>query len=77
MLSLVTKKQEVQRMHFHMVMWSPPVMIPLSGRVPGRASEPSRTRVDDGGGSVEFLPGYQGFSRREVFIVERARSVEP
>jgi hypothetical protein len=28
----------------------PPVMIPLSGRVPGRASGPSRSRVDDGGG---------------------------
>jgi hypothetical protein len=26
------------------------VMIPLSGRVPGRASGPSRSRVDDGGG---------------------------
>jgi hypothetical protein len=25
-------------------------MIPLSGRVPERASGPSRTRVDDGGG---------------------------
>jgi hypothetical protein len=25
------------------------VMISLSGRVPGRASEPSQTRVDDGG----------------------------
>jgi hypothetical protein len=25
-------------------------MIPLSGRVPGRASGPSRSRVDDGGG---------------------------
>jgi hypothetical protein len=26
------------------------VVIPLSGRVPGRASGPSRSRVDDGGG---------------------------
>jgi hypothetical protein len=25
-------------------------MIPLSGRVPGRASRPSQSRVDDGGG---------------------------
>jgi hypothetical protein len=25
-------------------------VIPLSGRVPGRASRPSRSRVDDGGG---------------------------
>jgi hypothetical protein len=30
------------------------VMIPLSGRVPGRASEPSWTRVDDGGGYRTF-----------------------
>jgi hypothetical protein len=30
------------------------VMIPLSGRVPGRASRPSRTRVDDGGGLQYF-----------------------
>jgi hypothetical protein len=28
----------------------PPVMIPLSGKVPGRASGPSRSRDDDGGG---------------------------
>jgi hypothetical protein len=26
------------------------VVIPLSGRVPGRTSGPSRSRVDDGGG---------------------------
>jgi hypothetical protein len=25
-------------------------VIPLSGRVPGRASRPSRSRIDDGGG---------------------------
>jgi hypothetical protein len=30
-------------------------MIPLSGRVPGRASRPSRTRVDDGGDLQYFL----------------------
>ena len=49
-----------------MVMKMPPAMISLSGRVPGRASEPSRTRVDDDGG-VEtfcgFLLEYLGFSR--------------
>ena len=49
-----------------MVMKSPPVMIPLSGRVLGRASEPSQTRVDDGGGSEYVLDerlGVLGFSR--------------
>ena len=62
-----------------MVMKSPPVMIPLSGRVPERASEPSRTRVDVGGGDGTFrgfLIGYLGFSRKKVFIGERAMSVE-
>jgi hypothetical protein len=29
-------------------------MIPLSDRVPGRASDPSQTRVDDGGGLQYF-----------------------
>ena len=41
-------------------------MIPLSGRVPGRASEPSQTRVDDDGGVRTFreiVLGYLGFSR--------------
>jgi hypothetical protein len=33
-----------------MVMKKAPVVIPLFGRVPGRASRPSRSRVDDGGG---------------------------
>ena len=54
-------------------------MIPLSGRVPGRASEPSRTRVDDGGGDGCFsriLIGFLGFSRRGDYIGERAASVE-
>jgi hypothetical protein len=53
------------------------VAIPLSGRVPGRASGPSRSRVDDGGGSrcvSGKLIGYLGFSRRGVFIGERAAS---
>ena len=52
---------------------------PLSGRVPERASEPSRSRVDDGSGDGTFhgfLIGYLGFSRKKVFIGERARSVE-
>ena len=41
-------------------------MIPHSGRVPGRDSEPSRVRVDDGGGSEYVLDerlGVLGFSR--------------
>jgi hypothetical protein len=32
----------------------PPVMIPLSDRVPGRAFGPSRSRIDDGGGLQYF-----------------------
>jgi hypothetical protein len=53
-------------------------MIPLSGRVPGRASEPSRTRVDDGGGYRTFRGwrlGHLGFSRGCEFIGGRARSM--
>jgi hypothetical protein len=53
------------------------VAIPLSGRVPGRASGPSRSRVDDGGGSrcvSGKLIGYLGFSHRGVFIGEGAAS---
>jgi hypothetical protein len=53
-------------------------MISLSGRVPGRASEPSRTRVNDGGGYKTF-GGWGllllGFSRGCEFIGGRARSV--
>jgi hypothetical protein len=40
-------------------------MIPLSGRVPGRASGTPRVRVDDGGGSEYVLDerlGVLGFS---------------
>ena len=61
-----------------MVMKSPPVMIPLSGMVPGRASEPSRTRVDDGGGYGTFRGcrlGYLGFSQGNQYIGGRAMSV--
>ena len=50
-----------------------------ASRVPGRASEPSRSRVDDGGGDGTFrgiLIGCLGFSCEEVFMGERARSVE-
>ena len=51
---------------------------PLSGRVTGRASEPSRTRVDDGGGYGTFR-GWRlrclVFSREKQYIGERARSV--
>jgi hypothetical protein len=49
----------------------------LSGRVPGRAFGPSRSQVDDGGGSrcvFEKLIGCLGFSRRGVFIGEGAAS---
>jgi hypothetical protein len=56
---------------------SPPVAIPLSGRVPGRASGPSRSRVDDGGRSrcvSGKVIGCLGFSRRRVFIGEGALS---
>jgi hypothetical protein len=53
------------------------VVIPLSGRVPGRASGPSQSRIDDGGGSrcvSGKLIGYLGFSHRGVFIGEGALS---
>jgi hypothetical protein len=53
-------------------------MIPLFGRVPGRASEPSRTRVDDGGGYRTFRGwrlGYLGFSRGCEYIGGRVRLV--
>jgi hypothetical protein len=48
-----------------------------SGRVPGRASGPSRSWIDDGGGSRCIsgkLIGSLGFSRRGVFIGEGASS---
>jgi hypothetical protein len=51
--------------------------IPLSGRVPGRASGPSRSRVDDSGGSQCVsgkLNGSLGFSYQGVFIGEGASS---
>jgi hypothetical protein len=53
------------------------VVSPLSGRVPGRASGPSQSWVDDGGGSrcvSRKLIGCLGFSRRRVFIGEEAAS---
>jgi hypothetical protein len=53
------------------------VAIPLSGRVPGRASGPSRSRVNDGGGSrcvSGKLIRYLGFSRRGIFTGEGAAS---
>jgi hypothetical protein len=53
------------------------MVIALSGRVPGRASGPSRSRVDDGGGSrcvSGKLIGFLGFFRRGVFIGEGASS---
>ena len=45
-----------------------------SSRVPGRAPEPSRSRVDHNGGDGTFrgcLIGYLGFSINEVFMGER------
>ena len=48
-------------------------------RVLGRDLEPSQSRVDDGGGDRTFrglLIGYLGFSRKTVFIGERAILVE-
>ena len=53
-------------------------MIPLSGRASGRASEPSRTRVDDDGIYGNFHGwrlGYLGLSRGRQFIGGRAMSV--
>jgi hypothetical protein len=54
-----------------MVMKKTSVAIPLSGRVPGRASGPSRSRVDDGGRSrcvSGKVIGSLGFIRRGVFM---------
>ena len=48
-----------------MVMKNASGVISLSGMVPRRASEPSRTRVDDDGGVGAFreiVLGYLGFS---------------
>jgi hypothetical protein len=53
------------------------VAIPLFGRVPGRASGPSQSWVDDGDGSrcvSGKLIGSLGFFRRGVFIGEGAAS---
>jgi hypothetical protein len=55
----------------------PPVVIPLSSRVPGRASRPSRSRVDDGGGLQYVLRKIDralGFSCRGEYIGGRAAS---
>jgi hypothetical protein len=60
-----------------MAMKRPPVAIPLSGRVPGRASRPSRSsgrrrrQIAMCSGKVI---GSLGFSRRGVFIGEGASS---
>jgi hypothetical protein len=52
-------------------------VIPLSGRVPGRASGPSRSRVDDGGGlqyvSWKLIRAFR-FSHRGEYIGGRAAS---
>jgi hypothetical protein len=53
------------------------VAIPLSGRVPERASGPSRSWVNDGGGSrcvSRKVIGCLGFSHWGVFIGEGASS---
>jgi hypothetical protein len=53
------------------------VAIPLSDRVPGRASGPSRSQVGDDGGSrcvSGKVIGFLGFSHRGVFIGEGAAS---
>ena len=53
----------------------PPVTISPFGSVPGRAAEPSRSRVGDGGGLECFLENmieYRGFPCRRQFIGERA-----
>ena len=62
-----------------MVMKKPPVMISPSGRVPGRALEPSRTRVISDGGDGTFcgiLLGCLGFSRDGEYMGEEAESAE-
>src|SRR4051812_3097225 len=51
-----------------------------SGRVPGRASDPPRSRDDGGGGYRRFrgiFIGYLGFWHRGVFIGEEARQWVP
>ena len=51
-----------------------------SGRVPVKAPEPSRSRVDDNGGDRTFhgfLIECLGFSVKEVFMCERATSGSP
>jgi hypothetical protein len=53
------------------------VVIPLSGRVPRRASEPSRSRIDDVGGLQYVfwkIDRGLGFSRRGEYIGGRAAS---
>jgi hypothetical protein len=52
-------------------------VIPLSGRVPGRASRASRSRVDDDGGLQYVswkIDRALGFSRRGEYIGGRAAS---
>jgi hypothetical protein len=53
------------------------VVIPLSGRVPGRASGPSQSRVEDGG-DLQYVSWKidrgLGFSRRGEYIGGRAAS---
>jgi hypothetical protein len=53
------------------------VVIPLSDRVPGRASGPSRSCIDDGGGLQYVswkIDQVLGFSHREEYIGGRAAS---
>jgi hypothetical protein len=46
-----------------------PVMIPLSGRVPGRASGPSRSQVDDGDG-LQYV-SWKSVRALRVFAMKR------
>jgi hypothetical protein len=60
-----------------MAMKKPPMVIPLSGRVPGRASRPSRSlgqRCRRIAMCSRKVIWYLGFSRRGVFIGEGASS---
>jgi hypothetical protein len=55
----------------------PPVMNPLSGRVPGRVPEPSRSLICDGGDDGTFrgiMVVPRGFPRGTEYIVGRVAS---
>jgi hypothetical protein len=59
------------------VLIRPPAVIPLSGRVPGRAFGPSRSRIDDSGGLKYVSRNIDRvfrFSHRGEYIGGRAAS---